>query len=432
MPVHAALLFDGRLLTWSRLESPHVWDPAANTFQDVPLPSWIFCSGQSILPNGQVLVTGGHITDDHGLPDVNIFDPATSSWIPSPPMARGRWYPTSITLADGSVVVLAGTTQEASQNTVPEVRNADGSWRELTGASLTLPYYPWVFAAPNGRPFVAGPGPLSRYLDTTGAGRWITGPSSNYGPRNYGSAVMYEPGKILVTGGDVTPPTNTAEILDLNSSSPAWRFTNPMAKARRQHNATLLADGKVMVVGGTSGSGFNDQSNAVLFAELWDPSTGKWTQLPSQRKPRVYHSIALLMPDGRVLSGGGGEGGGGTNQFNVEMYSPPYLFKPDGSPASRPQITSAPAASAYGAAISISSPEAANISRVALVRLPAVTHAFDANQRYVPLEFAQAGDGALTVSMPADPNLAPPGHYMLFLLDGNGVPSVAQIVRLDL
>jgi hypothetical protein len=426
------VLPDLRVLTWSRLETPQLWDPAANTFTPVPVPTWIFCSGMTLLADGRVFVPGGHISDGYGLPDANIFDPVTSKWTALPPMQKGRWYPTSVALPDGSVVVAAGAEEDGTQNPIAEVFQTDGTWRALTSAPLTLPYYPWFFVAPDGRVFVAGAGQLSRFLDTRGTGRWITGPTSNYGPRSYGSAVMYEPGKILMLGGNEQPPTNTAEVIDLNSSAPAWRYTSPMAIARRQMNATVLPDGKVLVIGGTSGVGFNDEANAVYYAEFWDPATETWTQLPSQKRPRVYHSTAFLMADGRVLSGGGGEGGSGTDEFNVEMYSPAYLFKSDGSLAARPTIGSAPASANYGATISVSSPQAASISRVTLIRLGAVTHTFNANQRLVQLQFTKSGDSTLTVTTPASPNVAPPGHYMLFLLDAAGVPSVARVVRLDL
>src|SRR5438445_758268 len=105
---HIALLRDGRVLAWSRLGSPNIWDPSTDTFLAVPAPSWIFCAGQTFMPDGKLIVPGGHIKDDFGLPDVNVFDPATSSWIKSPPMADGRWYPTTIELADGSILVVAG------------------------------------------------------------------------------------------------------------------------------------------------------------------------------------------------------------------------------------------------------------------------------------------------------------------------------------
>jgi hypothetical protein len=429
VPIHAALLYDGRVLAWSRLGKPQVWDPASDTFLEVPSPSWEFCAGAAFLPNGQLVVAGGHLNDDYGIPDVNLFDPATSSWVMAPPMAAGRWYPTVITLADGSVVVVAGNTADANSNLIPEVRNADGTWRELTGAQLQVPYYPNLFLAPDGRVFMAGSDRHSRYLDTQGTGAWGDGPTARWGNRDYGTAVMYDPGKVLIAGGGWTP-TNTVELINLNDRSPSWRFTQSMFRARRMVTSTVLPDGKVLITGGTSGTGFNDQTRAVFSAELWDPATEKWTELSSMRIFRVYHSVALLLPDARVLVGGGGEGANGTVERNIEMFSPPYLFNQDGSLATRPTISSAPVSVAYGTSFQISSPEAAAISSVALVRLGSVTHSFNTTQLRVPLAFTVDATGSLSATAPANGSIAPPGHYMLFLVDAQGVPSIARIVQL--
>jgi hypothetical protein len=424
------LLHDGRVLAWSRLGKPQVWDPASDSFLEVPSPSWEFCAGHAFLPDGQLVVAGGHLNDDVGIPDVNQFDPATSSWVTAPPMAAGRWYPTVVTLADGSVVVVAGNTADANSNLIPEVRNADGTWRELTGAPLQVPYYPNLFLAPDGRVFMAGSDRHSRYLDTQGTGAWGGGPTARWGNRDYGTAVMYEPGKVMIAGGGWTP-TNTVELINLNDRSPAWRYTQSMFRARRMVTSTVLPDGKVLITGGTSGTGFNDQTHAVFSAELWDPTAEKWTELSSMRIFRVYHSVALLMPDARVLVGGGGEGANGTDERNIEMFSPPYLFKSDGSLATRPTISSAPASVTYGASFQISSPDAAGISSVALVRQGTVTHSFNATQVRIPLAFTVDATGSLSAIAPANGNIAPPGHYMLFLVDAQGVPSVARMVRLN-
>ena len=430
VPIHVSLLRDGRVLTWSRNAQPHVWDPASHSFVEITLGTNLFCAGTTFLADGRLMVTGGHITDDHGVADVNIFDPGTMSWIPQPSMAAGRWYPTATTLADGGVVVIAGAMADGNLNPIPEVRNADGTWRQLTGASFIVPYYPRTFLAPNGMPFNAGSDRHTKFLDITGAGQWIPGPTMQYGgsDRGYGTAVMYRPGKILIAGGD-SPPTNTAEVVDLNDPSPAFRFTQSMIHARRQVNSTVLPDGKVLVTGGTSGAGFNDETHAEPSAELWDPSTESWTELASEQVPRVYHSVALLMPDARVLVGGGGEGAGGTDEPNIEMFSPPYLFNSDGSPAIRPQITSAPSAVGYGATFQVSSPDAASITSVVLIKSGSVTHAFNFNQRFISVGFS-AGGGSLSVTAPSDPKVAPPGHYLLFILNAQGVPSVARIVQI--
>jgi hypothetical protein len=207
-------------------------------------------------------------------------------------------------------------------------------------------------------------------------------------------------------------------VIDLNAAIASWRLVGSMAIARRQLNATLLPDGKVLVTGGTSGPGFNNTSTPVFVTEMWDPATELWTTMASAQVSRLYHSAALLLPDGRVLS----TGGDGITQ--VEVYSPPYLFT-----GARPTITSAPAAVSYGQTFFVETPDTASIAKVTWIRLPSVTHAFDQNQRINRLSFA-AAPGGLNIVAPSDANLAPPGHYMLFLLDGNGAPSIARIVRI--
>jgi PKD repeat protein len=419
--VHLSLLPDGRVLSFGSAGTPELWDPTTGTFTSVPSPSREFCSGQSLLSDGRLLVVGGHISNDHGLPDVNWFDYRTQSWTTSAPMARGRWYPTATTLSTGEVVILAGKDQAAVAVTQPEVWSS-GGLRVLTGASLTLPYYPRTFLAPNGRIFYAGEQQATRYLSTTGSGSWTTVGPRRYGNRSYGAAVMYEPGKIMYVGGGWT--TNTAEIIDLNAGAPAWQWTGSMSAPRRHLNATLLPTGEVLVTGGTSGTAFNDVSLAVHSAEVWNPTTGIWTTLASNTIGRTYHATSILLPDGRVLHTGSGEGSNMPSERNAELFSPPYLFK-----GPRPSITGAPTEVGYGATFSVSTPEADSIAQVSLIRLGVTTHAFDMNQRFQRLSFTDAGDGTLTVTAPASRNDAPPGHYMLFILDGNGVPSVAAIVK---
>ncbi len=209
-----------------------------------------------------------------------------------------------------------------------------------------------------------------------------------------------------------------------------------MAFGRRQHNLTMLADGSVLATGGnSSGAGLVDLNHGVYAAERWDPATGAWTTLAAETATRQYHSTALLLADGRVLSSGGGICGTcdavGYLAKNAQVFTPPYLFKADGSGelAPRPAISSAPSAAAYGSAFTVGTPEAAAIRKAGLVRLGAVTHSVNMEQRYVPLAFT-AGAGSLAVTAPANANIAPPGVYMLFLVDAAGVPSVAHMVTL--
>jgi hypothetical protein len=198
-----------------------------------------------------------------------------------------------------------------------------------------------------------------------------------------------------------------------------------MAFARRQMDATLLPTGDVLVTGGTSGGGFNNPVGAVHAAELWNPTTGVWTTLASNAVRRIYHSTTLLLPDGRVLHAGSGGARHAANERSYELYSPPYLFR-----GARPTISGVtPAQVQYGETIFVGTPDAATIARVTFIRLGSVTHAANMGQRFVPLSFGQVA-GGLSVVVPARRTTAPPGPYMLFLVNGDGVPSEARIIRL--
>jgi hypothetical protein len=251
---------------------------------------------------------------------------------------------------------------------------------------------------------------------------------------------MYAPGQLLILGGigssTAQPVARSGELLDLNTLGAQWQPAADMAFPRMHVNATVLADGTVLVTGGSSKSSVIE-SNAILPAELWTPPTaaapgGTWTTLNAMRRARLYHSTAVLLPDATVLSTGGGQGGGGDGQFDdhadFELFTPPYLCRG----LARPRITSAPQTVVYGQPFIVVSPEAGNIrryGRAALVRLSSVTHSFNMNQLYIPLALsAGAASNELSLMTPTNPNVCPPGHYMLFLIDGNGTPSHASIV----
>jgi hypothetical protein len=423
--VHLHLLPSGQVLSWGRLGSPQIWEPFTGQFSEIPSSTMIFCSGHAFLPDGRLLVAGGHLDDQRGLPDANIFDAAARAWTRVEPMRQGRWYPTSTTLSNGEILTLAGTDQSGEAVSLPEVWTGT-TWRALAGARRTLPYYPRTFVAPNGLVFYAGELQQTAYLDPSGAGKWTPVANSNYGRRDYGSAVMYLPGKVLILGGSDPPngiPTGSAELIDLNQPSPSWRYTGRMAHARRQFNATLLPDGRVLATGGTSSGGFSGRAGAVRAAEVWDPETEKWSVLATGRSTRVYHSTTLLLPDGRVLHAGSGDGPGLPRELNAEIFSPPYLFQ-----GPRPVIANAPGTVGYGERFFVATPDAGRIVRATIVRLSSVTHAFDQNQRFLELTLRKTA-GGLTVSVPGSNHLAPPGHYMLFMLDRTGIPSLASFVR---
>ncbi len=441
--VHVALLPNGKVLAYDSIGDnatetypvqdhtrATVWDPATGTQTPVTVDTGfnIFCSGLAHLVDGRMFIAGGNKDQQlNGIVQTHLFDPATNLWSLGPNMAAGRWYPSVTPLNNGEMLITSGRVN------TPEVRTLAGGLRSLGTASLSLPLYPWMDVAPNGRAFYSGPDQTLRSLDTTGTGTWQSLGQRDTINRDYGGHALFDIGKMLVAGGG--PSTTDARVVDLNGATPQVSTTAPMAYGRRQHNLTVLADGTVLATGGnSSGAGLVDLNAGVYAAEQWNPATGQWRTLASMQITRQYHSTALLLPDGRVLSSGGGICGTcdqvGYLGKNAEIFSPPYLFQADGTLAPRPTIDAAPAATSYGASMEIATANPASIRKVALVRLGAVTHSDNMEQRYIPLLFA-AGATSITAVAPADANVAPPGLYMLFILDANGVPSVARMVSVQ-
>jgi galactose oxidase len=424
--VHLHLLPSGRVLSWGRIGDPQVYDPADGSFTAAPSATMVFCAGHTFLPDGRLLVSGGHLDDERGLRDANIFTGDGESWLPIPPMGFARWYPTNTTLPNGDILTLGGTDESGEDVPTPELWDGN-TWRPLPDADRALPYYPRTFVAPNGLVFYAGELQQTAYLDLTGLGRWIPLADSRYGRRDYGSAVMYSPGKVMILGGSDPPdgaPTATAELIDLTAANPVWQYTEPMRFARRHLNATLLPDGQILVTGGTSSPGFSDPAGAVHAAELWDPTTGHWSELAANQVRRVYHSSSLLLPDGRVLHTGSGDGLRLPRELNAELFSPPYLYR-----GARPTIGELPKELGYGQSFFISTPDAAQVVRVTLVRLGSVTHAFDQSQLFAELDLRRTA-GGINARTPESGAVAPPGPYLLTILNGAGVPSVSRIVSL--
>ena len=186
------------------------------------------------------------------------------------------------------------------------------------------------------------------YLNTNGQGSWEAHLNRDSQWRSYGSSVMYQAGKLLVMGGGGN--NNSAVTVNLSSGNMQVTPANPMSFGRTNHNATVLPNGEVFVNGGnTSGLNFDD-STSVLAGEIWNPSSGMWRTVANASVPRNYHSVALLLPDGRIWTAGGGGCGTCTiNQQSAQIFYPPYLFKKDGSGllANRPRIVSGPSSVLY-------------------------------------------------------------------------------------
>jgi hypothetical protein len=460
VPLHMHLLPTGKLLAWGKFEPggtvmgmPRLWDPASGpptTAREIVVDTMLFCSGHAFMPDGRLLISGGHKQDDKGIDVTNIFDPTSESFVPGlPKMAFGRWYPTVTELTDGRMLTMAGRDSAGVVVTTPEIWE-NNQWVKLPGAgALQIPYYPRNFIDPkNSLVFMAGERIMSRWFDPDGSaaggrGRWIDGPSHIWQfNRDYGTAVMYEPGKILVAGGGgntgwLTPdpksgtPTATAEKIDLNAGTPTWQSAGSMSAPRRHLNSTILPDGQVLITGGTSGGGFVNinEGLAEKAAEEWNPSTNQWTTLASNSVMRVYHSVSILLPDATVLHGASGNAMAGAvpvpDENNHEIFQPPYLFK-----GARPTITSAPTSVGYGQEFAVATPNAAQVTTVRWTHIGTVTHAFDFGQRANTLSFTPTATG-VDVTAPSGPNLAPPGYYILFILNRNGVPSVGKIIKVQ-
>lgn len=446
VPVFQAVLPNGKVLIWDSVgdnaaESypdhdftrAMVWDPSDDTYRRVDLlGSNIFCAGFAHLPGGNILVAGGNADAElDGTVRTYIFDWQNETWSRGRDMAAPRWYPSVAGTANGEQVIVGGGPATA------EVYQADGAIRALPGfTKFSARLYPFLGSRPDTQLSLFGPYAAAYTINTSGDGIITATATRDAISRDYGSFSTYDIGKSIVVGGG-KPPTSSAVVVNNAGLRPAFAPTGAMSAPRRQLNATLLADGSVLATGGMSSAAQSplvDLDNAVTAAERWDPATGRWTVLGSASRVRQYHSTAALLPDGRVMTGGGGVCmvcmQKGYLEKNIEYFSPPYLYRKDGTgqPAPRPVISTAPAGVGVNSAFTLSTPEAATIRKVALVGLGDVTHGVDQGQRYVPLAFTTSGT-TLTVTGPPTGGVAPPGYYMLFIVDAAGVPSVARMVQ---
>lgn len=435
--VHASLLHTNEVLFWAGQfnggTSAHIWRLADNSFVSVPNNfANIFCAGHSTLADGRLLVVGGH-DNLHGIlgeRSASLYDPVTRQWTQLSPMAYRRWYGTATSLPDGRVLISGGGTDcFTCYADIPEIFDpATNSFTELTNARLGVPFYMQMVLLPDGRLVNAG---SDEYLVPTQALDLSTQTWSMVAanPVMGGSVAMYRMGEILKAGTPTASPNSLAvasadaSVLDMNQPVPSWRAVAPMNYPRFFHTLTVLPDGNVVVAGGSRVASASQTQHAVHEVEMWSPQNETWSVMARIQTPRLYHSTSLLLPDGRVMISGSGASVG-PDQTSAEIYSPPYLFR-----GPRPVISNAPAFAGYGSSFDVETPQAAQITRVTIIRLGSATHNFDMGQRFVELQY-QSQSGRLQVTAPADGRIAPPGYYMLFILDASGVPSISKFIRL--
>ncbi|HEY1305657.1 MAG TPA: galactose oxidase-like domain-containing protein [Vicinamibacterales bacterium] len=444
-PVHPTVLNNGRVLivsgsgnvaTETTFRST-IWDPQAGTFNTRTHAYDMFCNGMVVMPDGRVLINGGNLAYDpfRGHKKNTVYDPATDTFTAIQDMAHGRWYPTPTVLGDGSVMTFSGLNDfDGATNTAVEIYTPGTGWSPEYLAGWTPPLYPRMHLITDGRVFYSGSGRGSRLFNPSTKTWTSVVATTNYsGTRTYGTSVLlplsgadgYKPRVMIFGGGN--PATNTTEIIDLSAPTPQWQWGPPMSQGRIEMNATILPNGKVLVIGGSLND--EDAATASLNADLYDPKTNTFSSAGANTYPRLYHSGSVLLPDGTVALMGGNPTRGSYEQ-HIEIYSPAYLFNGDGSPAMRPTIASAPGSVTYGSAFDVQTPDAGQIGSAVLVRLGSQTHAFDMDQRLIQLSFTSAA-GVITATAPPHGNVAPPGYYMLFILNSAAVPSVARMVRLS-
>jgi hypothetical protein len=444
--IHAVLTPDGRVLTYGTdangiqtgLFIYDIWDPSAGPAGGhVTLPNTtstdLFCNSQVVLPaDGNVFLAGGDNfidgqTTNTGNNNTDVFKPASNELVRGQNMNRSRWYASTTTLLNGETYIqggvggLAGTLGGYDH---PEVRTVNGTFRLLSAVATFAyrPGYPRNFIAPDGRVFGFDTLGQMYYVNTAGAGSITAAGTLPDTTSNSSSAAMFRPGRILKLGA-----TNGAYVIDINGPTPIVTSTQPMSSVRHWLSATVLADGRVLATGGSTVS--NKLTGVNNTAEIWDPATGLWTRGAVGTKPRLYHSGALLLPDARVLVHGGGAPGPVTN-LNVEIYTPPYLLNSNGTAMPRPSIVLAPDTIKIGENFSLGFSNAKKISRVTMVKTGSVTHGVNMDPGFLELDFTRAGS-MLTVAGPRRAADAPPGYYMLFVIDAKRVPSLARIVRIN-
>jgi galactose oxidase len=455
VPVAAALLPGNRLLTWSAYSPTNfgggtgytqtsilnLTTGAVSQTQVANTDHEMFCPGVSLLPDGRILISGGSNSSK-----TTLYDPETNTWTPGPDMKIARGYQANVTTSTGEVFTIGGSWSGEIGNKHGEVWSSAGGWRALPNVlvdniltndpmgAYRADNHAWLFAAPGGRVFHAGPSRQMNWISTTGDGSITSaGLRSDSPDAMNGDAVMYDVGKILTMGGatayENANATAGAYTIDINNGVTVAR-TADMAVTRSFASGVALPDGQVFVVGGQATPVPFTDTAARMAPEIWNPATGQWTTLAPMAVPRTYHSVALLLPDGRVFVGGGGLCGDcTTNHLDGEIFTPPYLLNTDGSARTRPTIVTAPTTAAAGSTIAVTT--GAPVTQFSLMRMSTVTHTVNTDQRRIPLTATAVSGNTASLTLPADRGVLVPGSYLLFAVDGNGVPSVASTIKIS-
>lgn len=405
--------------------SGYLYDPVTRTGHSAPAPAAIFCGSLTPLSDGRVLAVGGADPNPRGIQDVWLFNPRTERWVEQAQMANGRYYPTSTRLADGRVVIAAGRQSDGVTNnpdvevyTPPAPGSTLGLLRIVGGPHATT-MYPHQIVMPDGRMLQLEETRSSALNPATWS--WTRLPAHR--KVGQGSAHLLLPGgpagshRVMLAGGRLGGlGQRTAQYFNYGRRGAGWSAGTPMPTRRAHMNLVQVPDGSAYGIGGNStGLAAHAQRRAMHY----NPRTNRWRNLAAQGTQRAYHSTALLLPDGRIMSAGDNAPGGGRQR--IDFFTPPYLFR-----GPRPKITFAPRQLRYARRFAIRT-SGARATRAVLMAPGATTHANEMNARHVPLRVTRTRSG-FTATAPRA-TVAPPGYYMLFVLTRDGVPSVARWVH---
>ena len=454
VPVSMAHLPDGKILTfsgserrtWPSTEQTYsaTWDPQTGAFSEhLAQGHNMFCGTLTLNADGEVFVAGGR--NGGNSPWTSTFSYQSNSWTQIQNMASGgRWYPTTISLGDGSVMSAMGSSTNIRN---PDIWDPDTGWRVLNGIDFfsmrtrdTGPsnrnWFPLLNVAPNGNIYHYWGADENHFISPGGNGEFsLANAETNATSHPGGVHLTYDVGKLLVTGANQglrdETASNRAFTVDLNGAAPVINSVRQMAHRRAFHQLIPLPTGEVLVVGGNTGGGFND-NGSVMEPEIWNPETNTWRGVANMAVPRNYHSTALLLPDGRVLVGGGGyPAGGGTQSWNhqdAQVYSPSYLFTQGDQPAVRPVLSGLPNVADVGSNFIVDVDQ--DIAHFTLIKLSATTHATNTASRMMKPDFQRTADGRYGIDLHPNPHVLIPGYWMLFAVNGDGVPSEAEIFNI--
>ena len=448
--VAASNLPNGKILTWSAFDRFRfggnrgrtytvIFDPATQQSEEFLISDTqhdMFCPGTANLSDGCLMVTGGSSS-----PKTSIYNPFSNEWTNSANLNIPRGYHAMTSLGDGSVITIGGSWSGGRGNKHAEIWDMEtGQWTVKSGIPVDViggtgtDYHAWLWQAPNGKLFHAGPTREMHWVEyTKGEGSYTSAGFRDADDHGFsGTTVMYDTGKLLKVGGAVSYSGGQAAngittIVDINEDEVKLKRVGSLNNPRALHNAIVLPTGEVFIAGGLATARYFSDTGSRLAPEIWNPETESWKTVSAMQVPRNYHSIGLLMSDGRIIFAGGGLCGTCTvNHPDAEIFSPPYLFNEDGTEAVRPTITQAPELAAQNSRIVVSADT--EIEYFSIIRFNSATHGTDNEQRRIQLEAVDAGDNTYEIDLPGE-NVAVPGYYMLFAIDKNGVPSVSRSLR---